>query len=129
MSKQRMLWLLICFITVQLIKEGFLERTAGGSLYYSDCYLYTTLVPLVRICKCSEFPAVSAFGLNHLAYFCSGFDAQKYFGSFVPDEKRGRRRCCFWALNSSRFRRPGRRKHEGMSVAPRRLSVQDENLE
>ena len=60
-------------------ERGFFERTTKAELNYPDCYYYTTLVPLVNVCNCSEFPAVSAFGLNHLAYFCSDFDAQKYF--------------------------------------------------
>ena len=54
--------------------EGFRERTTT-----KRCYLYTTLIPLVKVCNCSEFPAVSAFGLNHLAYFCSSFNAKKYY--------------------------------------------------
>ena len=60
-------------------KRGFFERTTQAELNYLQCYYYTTLVPLVIICNCSEFAAVSAFGLNHLAYFCSDFDAQNYF--------------------------------------------------
>ena len=54
-------------------EDGFCKRTR------SSFYLYTTLMPLVKICNCSKFPAVAAFGLNHLAYFCSHFDAQKYY--------------------------------------------------
>ena len=57
--------------------RGFFERTTKAEL---NCYYYTTLVPLVNVCNCSEFLAVSAFGLNHLAYFCcSDFHAQNYF--------------------------------------------------
>ena len=54
-------------------EKGFFERTS------QPFYYYTTLVPLVKVCNCSEFPAVSAFGWKHLAYFCSDFDAQEYF--------------------------------------------------
>ncbi|XP_065835597.1 uncharacterized protein [Oscarella lobularis] len=58
-------------------ERGFFERTTKAEL---NCYYYTTLVPLVNVCNCSEFPAVSAFGLNHLAYFCcSYFHAHNYF--------------------------------------------------
>ena len=56
-------------------KQGFCERTTEYC-----CYLYTTLMPLVKLCSCSQFPVVSTFGLNHLAYFCSSaFDPQEYF--------------------------------------------------
>ena len=54
-------------------EKGFFERTNR------HCYYYTTLVPLVKVCNCSEFPAVSAFGWKHLAYFCNRFNAREYF--------------------------------------------------